>query len=303
MAKKRGKPKKGSDPYREFGTAGEQSLLAAPQFIGDLPPQKARDYDFDYLGNIVNRRGEIAKGAEFQFRDPMDPTYNIAMNFAHKTTDVFVNPAYMDKYDKVGNDPDSRDRVDPHKYRMVSSHEMQTPRNISQGIKDWANATSKYFNKKVTIGKTPYVFPKNPKATYFLSIEALSPDMEKDAYGVYYDRPDLPQSGGINSDNNMGDRIEVTTKPRGRHSDVLPPHLYAHTIQHEFGHAMGLNHPHTKKGGASHSSVMAYDSDRSHGARLYPADINAYRNIMGYDRERNLAKARSKEIAKITKRK
>lgn len=273
----------------EYNTA----RLPPPQFIGYAPLQTAAYDDMDEEGNPVNKQGRPARGAQFTF------DVDRLQHFKNQK-EIFVNPTYKDYYDKVGNDPDSRDRVDPVAYKPISTSDFQKYRDVAAGINQWAQDASVYFGKKITIGKTPNVIPKNQRNTLNLEVAGYIDRGYPYATSGYvspsaYKYPD--------KQNNTSSRINFNTALNDEFD--AGPTANAYTMMHEFGHVLGMEHPFQYKGGTTTQSVMSYDTDRSSGSRLYPADINAYRNLMGYNKQYEAAKtvaAKNKSINKKTNR-
>lgn len=272
--------------------------LPPPQFIGTAPLQIAAYDDKDKEENRVNKQGGPARGAEFSF--DVDRLQHLK-----NQTKIFVNPTYKDYYDKVGNDPDSRDRVDPTAYKAITGSEIQKVRDLAAGINRWAQDSSVYFGKEITIGKTPNVIPKNQRNTLNLEVAGF----RDAAYG--WDAGRFVPSGAVQRSNyrypdernNTSDTIYLNTALNDKYG--VGPVENAYTMQHEFGHVMGMDHPFKYNQGTKTQSVMSYDTYRNTGSRLLPADINAYRNLMGYNKQLEAAKIaadKNKAVNKKTKR-
>ena len=84
---------------------------------------------------------------------------------------------------------------------------------------------------------------------------------------------------------------------------------WAQTSQHEFGHTMGLaayyGHPHNDPKGTTLNSEMSYDADRSTGATMLSATINAYKALInknyGYTGVEKLYAQQKKQAAAYAK--
>lgn len=276
----------------------QMAQLPPPQFIGTAPLQRAAYDDEDKEGNRVNKRGNIATGSGFMFN--LNPTKDF-----RNQTKIFVNPTYKDYYDKIGNDPDSRDRVDPTAYKAIASGELQKVRDLAAGINRWAEDSSVYFGKEITVGKTPNVIPKNQRNTLNLEVSGF----RDPAYGPDANRQitagEVARFGYVRPDerNNTKNEIALNTAL----SDKYDYRQYdaAWTMQHEFGHVLGMAHPQDFKKGTTTQSVLAYQASRGAGSRLFPADINAYRNALGYNKQYEAAKMaadKNKAVNKKTKR-
>jgi len=265
-----------------------------PQFIKNMPPQLAAytDYErkeedrFEPVTNLpqntegtkVNTRGKIAGGVYIN-------NISAAQEFLN-TKSVFVNPKFKDPYDKIGNDPDSRDRS--RGPLIVPRARQNTLRAMSLGVNQWAEATSKYFNKPVVVGKSPV---RNYKSAPLTSEVIIGGAEAGNAFAgsvglwgsAYTSRPKkvLKAPGGENRVT-QADQVrqamtlntDISEKRYG-----VGPKGWANITQHEFGHTMGIGHPHEKAGGTTLNSEMSYDAPRE-GATILPATLNAYRNLM-----------------------
>ena len=265
-----------------------------PQFIKNMPPQLAAytDYErkeedrFEPVTNLpqntegtkVNTRGKIAGGVYIN-------NISAAQEFLN-TKSVFVNPKFKDPYDKIGNDPDSRDRS--RGPLIVPRERQDTLRAMSLGVNQWAEATSKYFNKPVVVGKSPV---RNYKSAPLTSEVIIGGAEAGNAYAgsvglwgsAYTSRPKkvLKAPGG----ENRVTQADQVRQAMTLNTDIslerygMGPKQWAQTTQHEFGHTMGIGHPHEKAGGTTLNSEMSYDAPRE-GATILPATLNAYRNLM-----------------------
>ena len=286
-----------------FKSKGRQfATLPPPQFIGTAPLQRAAYDDFDKEGNPVNYQGGIARGAQFS-NDP-----NRLQHFKNQTK-ILVNPMYKDYYDKVGNDPDSHDRVDSTAYKAIPRGDIQKVRDIAAGINRWAKDTSVYFGKEITIGKSPNVlptvYPKDQQNTLNLIVggfrdPAYGWDANRQIAAGYVSRSDYKYP---DKKNNTHGAIYLNTALNDQYDAT--PKVNAYTMQHEFGHVLGMAHPFQYNKGTRNQSVMSYDTPRHRGSQLYPADINALRNLMGYNKQYEAAKlaaAKNKAVNKKTNR-
>ena len=265
-----------------------------PQFIKNMPPQLAgyTDYErkeedrFESVTNLpqntegtkVNTRGKTARGVYIN-------DISAAQEFLN-TKSVFVNPKFKAPYDKIGNDPDSSDRSKGP--LIVPRARQDTLRAMSLGVNQWAEATSKYFNKPVVVGKSPV---RNYKSAPLTSEVIIGGAEAGNAYAgmvglwgsAYTSRPKkvLKAPGG----ENRVTQADQVRQAMTLNTDIslerygMGPEQWAHTTQHEFGHTMGIGHPHEKAGGTTLNSEMSYDAPRE-GATILPATLNAYRNLM-----------------------
>ena len=270
------------------------SVLPTPQFIGNMPAQLAA-YDDD-----VNRAGEIAKGA---------PTYDF--NRAAKdlglrfrgVNEVFVNPQFVTEENYFRNDADSAYRqaaIKSTNDNTITDHE-----NINTmygGVVEGAAALSKYFNKPfnvlsegikdvefqtpvykkallVNIGDTT----KNPAAGGSASPYMDSPGTYGNKTGMNLAKQDLNVRA-----NDYINKLIPGNGPDFEYNTQPTKTSWAKTFMHEFGHNLGGAHAAldpgvpSVKGGSTKNSIMSYQ-DYSPAAKLLPADINRFRDIMGYN--------------------
>ena len=269
-------------------------IFPEPQSIKNMPVQLAgyTDYarkeedrfkpilniDQNTQGLRINTAGKPAVGVT------IDNIQN-AQDFIN-TKSVFVNPKFKDPYDKIGNDPDSSDRS--RGPLIVPRKRLDTLRAMSLGVNQWAEATSKYFNKPVVVGKSPV---NNYKSAPLTSEVIIGGSEACQAYAgrvgmwdkPYTVRPKkvLKSPGG----ENRVTRADQLRQAIDLNTDVslweygYGPKQWAHTTQHEFGHTMGIDHPHTEEYGTTLNSEMSYDAPKE-GATILPATLNAYRKLM-----------------------
>ncbi len=293
------------------GMLQTQARLPEPQFIKNLPFQKAgyTDYPvnwdddgfkFDSTKPKINKAGNISGG--------MIPGSIGSVQDFLNTKSVFVNPLYKDPYDKVGNDPDSKDRSRGPSLGISDQLRINL-REIGEGTRIWAEATSKYFNKPIVVGKSP-VFNQGSPLTTRVNIEGEY--TKNNAAGWVYmstgsltPRPKkvLKAPGGENRVTKAG-ALQKTMTLNTNMGMGYNQMDSASTIQHEFGHTMGLNHPHEYPRGTTKNSELSY-YDRGDGAKLGPSTINYYKNIMnmnlGYTGVEKLKKAKEAQQKALIK--
>jgi hypothetical protein len=290
-------------------------VYPAPQPIKNMPPQFAGYTDYaraeetlytygslgqNTEGTKINTAGQVARGIEVENEKSAKDFFN--------TKSVFVNPAFKDKYDKVGNDPDSADRS--RGPLVLSEERLQTLRAMSAGVNQWAKATSAYFGKPFEVGVSPNYSRASTVGTTNVNIFG---DEAGDRYsgmvigsGSYTpgSKKVLKSPLGENRITPRKALIKEMYLNTDISANVYSGDEWASTVQHEFGHTMGLGHPHNDPKGTTLNSEMSYDA-RGEGATILPATINAYRNAMGLNAQYEAAKkaaAKNKSTNKKTKR-
>lgn len=270
-----------------------QPNFPVPQSIKNLPLQNAGYTDYarsdDMLwapgsvdqnvgGRRINVAGKTATGVVIE-----KPWW--AQDFFNSKK-VYVNPVYKDKYDKIGNDPDSSDRS--LKPQIVGEEKMDTLRAMGLGINEWAKATSKYFDKPVAVNKSPVPYKHGAPLTQRVDIlgedsRELWAGQVSNLYGSETLQPQkvLKSPGGENRVTKAGPNIKTMTL-----NTILSPQAgyyplsWEYVTQHEFGHTMGIAHPHNYSKGTTLNSEMSYDQRRRFGSTILPATINAYKKQM-----------------------
>lgn len=231
-------------------------------------------------GRRVNTAGNPAVGVRVDDIRSAQDFYN--------TKSVFVNPKFKDPYDKIGNDPDSKDRS--RGPLIVGETKLDTLRAMSRGVMKWADATSKYFDKPFVVGKSPVATgTKDAPLTTRVNVYGESGGYNFAGYvdnggswtpGIRGDRKVLKAPGG----ENRVTPAKALRKVMTLNTDLDPSSGYdsykwANVTQHEFGHTMGIGHPHERKDGTTLNSEMSYDAP-DFDATILPATINAYKRVM-----------------------
>ena len=231
-------------------------------------------------GRRVNTAGNPAVGVRVDDIRSAQDFYN--------TRSVFVNPKFKDPYDKIGNDPDSKDRS--RSPLIVDETKLDTLRAMSRGVMKWADATSKYFDKPFVVGKSPVATgTKDAPLTTRVNVYGESGGYKFAGYvdnggswtpGIRGDRKVLKAPGG----ENRVTPAKALRKVMTLNTDLDPSSGYdsykwANVAQHEFGHTMGIGHPHERKDGTTLNSEMSYDAP-DFDATILPATINAYKRVM-----------------------
>lgn len=146
--------------------------------------------------------------------------------------------------------------------------------NVGAGVQEWAGALSKYFGKPVVVGTDPDFEPDT-------KVNQLVVDVIGETHET------MPTGGLALGAAYQGIR---SRKPRAEiHLNMSEVEKYtsgnwAQVLHHEFGHVAGMGHPHTAPKGTTLNSVMSYEHPfGSTKEKLLPADINYYRNAMGYN--------------------
>lgn len=271
-------------------------VFPQPQPIQRMPVQLAaytdyarKDEDLGIVGRLdqniggrrINTAGKPAVGVRVDDIESAQDFFN--------TRSVFVNPYFKDPYDKVGNDPDSKDRS--RGPLIVPESRLDTLRSMSVAVNKWAEATSKYFNKPFVVGKSP-VASGVKDAPLTTRVQIYGNEAGR-AYagmvglwnswtpGLDRNRKVLKAPGGENRvtpAKALRKAMTLNTDLK-RFEDGVGPEMWAKIIQHEFGHTMGIGHPHTDPKGTTKNSEMSYDAPY-HGATILPATINAYKKVM-----------------------
>jgi hypothetical protein len=303
------------DYYDKSGRPGgarfikDVPVFPQPQSIQRMPVQLAGYTDYarkdeelykmypkeqNVGGRRVNTAGNPAVGLRIDDIESAQDFYN--------TKSVFVNPLFKDPYDKIGNDPDSSDRS--RGPQIVDEWKLATLRAMSKGTTEWAKANSKYFDKPFVVGKSPVASgTKDAPLTTRVNIYGESGGYDFAGYvqgggswtpGIKKDRKVLKAPGG----ENRVTPAKALRKVMTLNTDLDPSTTYdsrkwAGVIQHEFGHTMGMGHPHNRKDGTTLNSELSYDAERL-GPTILPATINAYKKVM----DMNLGYTGAEEINK-----
>jgi len=284
-----------------------------PQPIKNMPPQLAGYTDYarneesartggkvqqNTSGRRINVQGKPAVGISIQDIKSAQDFFN--------TKSVYVNPLFKDKYDKIGNDPDSSDRS--RKPLIVPRDRQATLRAISTGVNEWAQAASKYFDKPFVVGKSPNYSQGSPLRTNVNIYGAEAGEAYAGAVtlggsqtpGLKKAKKVLKAPGGENKIT----RAKALQKNITLNTDLNPYDYgmtsgqWAATTTHEFGHTMGLGHSHNDPQGTTLNSEMSYDAQDER-ATILPATLNAYRNVinmnLGFTGAEKLQKKRNKQ--------
>ncbi len=274
------------------GMLETHARLPEPRSIKNMPFQNAGYTDYP-----VNLKNDGFWDDDYEKFDNTQPKINTAGKPASgmipgdigsvqdflNTKSVFVNPLYKDPYDKIGNDPDSKDRSRGPSLGIPDQLRTNLQK-IGEGARIWAEATSKYFNKPVVVGKSP-VFDQGAPLTTRVNIQGEY--SKRMAAGWVYmnigsrtprPRKVLKAPGGENRVTKAG-ALQKTMTLNTNLGWFHDPIQSASTIQHEFGHTMGLDHPHEYPRGTTKNSELSY-YDRSDGAKMGPSTINHYKNII-----------------------
>ena len=284
-----------------------------PQPIKNMPPQLAGYTDYarkeedaraggkaqqNTSGRRINVQGKPAVGISIQDIKSAQDFFN--------TKSVYVNPLFKDKYDKIGNDPDSSDRS--RQPLIVPRDRQATLRAISTGVNEWAQAASKYFDKPFVVGKSPNYSQGSPLRTNVNIFGAEVGEAYAGAVTLGGSRtPGLKKAKNVLKAPGGENKI---TKAKALQKNItlntdLNPYDYemyagqwAATTTHEFGHTMGLGHPHNDPQGTTLNSEMSYDAQDKR-ATILPATLNAYRNVinmnLGFTGAEKLQKKRNKQ--------
>lgn len=245
----------------------------SPQSIRSMPKQLA-GYDDDY-----NVQGQIASTAN------MGGLSSGGQTFLDKINKVYINPAFAEPLMASPNDPDSPKYKS--NYKPIGRYQREKLAKISQGVSQFANATSKYFNKDVEIIR-PNQYPPNAgnyQNTAKINIEGYREDtMNPRSAGFVglwdsYHRPRTEKTGKetrkVTGPHVFNQYINTSIDERRYNQG---PSEYGGTMLHEFGHNLGVMHPKGHKSGGAKNSKMSYDNTAYDlGPTLGPADINMYK--------------------------
>ena len=269
-------------------------VFPEPQSIKNMPTQFAgftdyarKDEDLHRVvlnlpqntsGRRINVKGKPAVGVRIDHPGSLQDFLN--------TKSVLVNPEYKDPYDKIGNDPDSKDRS--RSPLIVPEERQETLRAMGLGISKWAEATSKYFNKPFVVSKSP-VQSNQADAPLTTRVQILGEEAGDDyAGGVFMGGSYTPRTKKVLKAPGGENRITPTKALRKEmylNTDISVAKYgytasdWAHTTQHEFGHTMGIGHPQEDPKGTTLNSELSYDAPR-YEATILPATINAYKKVM-----------------------
>lgn len=299
--------KGGLDPYRDNTSSQTkfdywgQPIYPEPRSIRSLPPQLA-GYTDDY-----SKAGQVAS-TEGQWNRQSQSLYD----FLNGDIDtILIDPAYKTAYNNIGNDPDSAEYVSNYRGGMPI-HRMNKLQNLAKGLNQFADAASKYFDKKVEILPQPGF--RNPRhhsrKNLRLTVKGFANDYDSDSSAGYvYLNQQIaePKQGKVKT----GTGKVAYVPGRGPYTGTInintdipaqfrsDPEAYAHTFQHEFGHVLGTGHPEGHTTGGAKNSTMSY-SGKSHqqGAVLKPSDINFLKDLYKQAEVNRRAKNAYKGVAK-----
>lgn len=284
----------------EFGPGGEV-YYPQPRSIRSLPPQLA-GYTDDY-----SKAGQVAS-IEGQYNSQSQALYD----FLNGDIDtILIDPAYKTAYNNVGNDPDSAEYVSNYRGGMPI-HRMNKLQDLAKGLNQFADAASKYFDKKVEILPQPGF--RNPRhhsrKNLRLTVQGYE-DWDAEAAGFVYkdERIAEPKQGRVRTSNpnktayvpGLGPytgTIYINTNMSDQQYRT-DPEAVAHTFQHEFGHVLGTAHPEGHKTGGAKNSTMSYSMEsHQQGAVLKPSDINFLKDLYKQADVNRRAKNAYKGVAK-----
>lgn len=297
--------KGGLDPYRDNTSSQTkfdywgQPIYPEPRSIRSLPPQLAGWTD-DY-----SKAGQVAS-IEGQYNSQSQALYD----FLNGDIDtIIIDPQYKTAYNNVGNDPDSAEYVSNYRGGMPV-HRMNKLQDLAKGLNRFANAASKYFDKKVEI--LPHPGSSNPRhnsrKNLKLTVEGFE-EWDAKAAGLVYKNQRI--AGPKQSKVTKGTRTSSYMPSQGPYtgtmhintnmSDVYrtDPEAMAHTFQHEFGHVLGTEHPEGYRTGGAKNSTMSYNIKSSaQGEILKPSDINLFKELYKQADVNRRAKNAYKGVAK-----
>jgi hypothetical protein len=239
---------------------------------------KGYKFEQNYGGRRINVQGKPAVGVQIQHPGSLQ-------NFLN-TKSVLVNPEYKDPYDKIGNDPDSKDRS--RNPLIVPEERQETLRAMGLAVNQFAKANSKYFNKPFVVSKSP-VQSNQADAPLTTRIQIGGAEVgDSYAGAVFMGGSYTPRTKKVLKAPGGENRItpaKALRKDMTLNTDIsvagygYAAREWAGTIQHEFGHTMGIGHPHNDPKGTTLNSEMSYDAPK-YGATILPATINAYKKVM-----------------------
>jgi hypothetical protein len=285
-----------------------EPVYPEPQNVLNMPRQLAGyTDDFNTAGQPANLEGvrQLAGGALERVMFDKDQ--------------LFVIPWYKKDFDNVGNDPDSSEYVS--NYRGPKSiRQMENLKAVGAGVQQFADAAGKYYGKKVTVMKNPYDYKKVPKSVRNenIFVHGDTKDNSENPYfaGVYNylfgtDPIRTQRVARFKEDrgevekvvSNSGENFTLNTNLHPRYDSQQKPYWWAHVAQHEYGHALGFNHPKGYDDFGQQNSIMSYDYHVRKGGKLGPVDINAIQDTYAQAAyERDVARRAAQNRLSKTKR-
>jgi len=234
-------------------------VLPPPQFIGKMPQQLAA-YDDD-----VNVKGLPAKGGVGY--DYSEKVRNLPLRF-RGMKNVYIKPSFLTEENYFRN-ADSVYRQAANKSRTTDHRRLN---NMYRGIVGAADVLSKYFGKP---------FHVLPSATSPLPSEAGPKDLVIEV-GDKMENWRNAAEGEPGMSRRDKNKPASATQNFNIRAPNYHPQFWNYVFMHEFGHNLGAAHPHEYRQGTLYNSIMSYEAPTEVG-KLLPADINYFRNTMGYN--------------------
>jgi len=266
-------------------------VLPPPQPILKMPKQLAKGTDKS------NTKGKIASTQNLPISGDANWSYvPAAETFMHDIDNVYINPLYQNEYIKPAGSADTKER---------RSMEWDT---VRKGIDQFAQANTKYFEKKFKVLPYPHKQSEmnfggdqpNPMRTLMINIEGENePRGNWAGLGRFGFKG--PSTKGRGSDSTQPDSVQKSLMILNSKYSYQDPGTWAHIVQHEFGHNLGLMHTDDHTGEDQNSGMSYHPTTYNRGPALFPSDINKLQEVYKRRDIRKRAKNAYKGVAKKRK--
>lgn len=301
---------------REIDPRGNQTQLLRDPHDGEFyprypNPQPIRNMPFQNAGyddafNVQGKRASTENVTQRQWHGQQKAYIPESMEkFFNDVETVYINPTYMYNY------------IDPPGTADRKEKKAEDMRGLTNQLPGFAEANSKYFNKKFQVLKAPKRGSRgteniyegkysNPTKTLQLDVASYNNPMSRaiavapmsfrnsrtKPRGVDKETPSGPYSTNIHWNT-------AATDFRYYNMDVQP------IMQHEFGHTLGRDHStnYDDWDAPDKNTVLSYDGRalEAYSSRLGPSDINYYKEVQATLAKEKAERIRARNNARIAK--